>query len=193
VSKLETKIERIEQLIVAINQLHHEYSRDYFETGKVEKVNLSKTIANVSVSHILNYRLNLHMSVNDYLMQSKMLKAGIEYFYRVKTAESIHDKIDRYAGNTDQYPVNNWLNDIFGCRIILSSEEIEVVENRLDDWQELHGLKNWYKRDKDGYKGVHIYFKNRNNFYFPWELQIWNEKDVESNVKAHQLLKRDFV
>ena len=186
-------LKKIEQLIVAINQLHYEYSLDYFETGKVEKVNLSRTISKVSVSHILSYRLNLHMSVNDYLIKSNIPKAGVEYFYRVKTAESIQDKIKRYSEHTDQYPVNNWLNDIFGCRIILSDDEIVEVENRLDDWQESYGLKNWYSRNRDGYKGIHIIFKNKNNFYFPWELQVWNKKDVESNIKAHQLHKRSFV
>lgn len=39
----------------------------------------------------------------------------IKYFYRVKTRESIDDKIERYASREDQYPVNNWLNDIFGA------------------------------------------------------------------------------
>lgn len=190
---METKLKKVEELIVAINQLHHDYSLDYFETGKVEKLNLAKTISKVPVSHILNYRLNLHMSVNDYLMQSKIPKTGIEYFYRVKTAESIQYKINSYSERAEQYPVNNWLNDIFGCRIILSDDEIKEVEGELNNWQESYGLKNWYNRDKDGYKGIHIYFKNKNNFYFPWELQIWNQRDVEANIKAHQLHKRSFV
>ena len=187
------KLKKVEQLIVAINQLHYEYSLYYFETGEMLKLNLSKTISKVPVAHILNYRLNLHMSVNDYLMKSKIPKAGIEYFYRVKTTESIQHKINSYSERSDQYPVNNWLNDIFGCRIILSDDEIKEVEAKLDSWQESYGLKNWYKRDKDGYKGIHIYFKNKNNFYFPWELQIWNEKDVEANIISHQLHKRPFV
>lgn len=31
------------------------------------------------------------------------------------------------------------------------------------------GLKNWYLRDKDGYVGICVYFKNKSNFYYPWE------------------------
>ena len=184
-------LEKVERLILEINKLHEDYSKDYFETGKVEKVNLSRTIAKIPKSHILNYRLNLHESINDYLMRANL--DDVKYYYRVKTSESIEDKIKRFEKNDDQYPVNNWLNDIFGCRIILTKDEIYEIEEQLDCWQEKYGLKNWYKRDKDGYKGIHVYFKNKNNFYFPWELQIWDDEDVESNIEAHKLHKRFFV
>lgn len=188
---MDHSLEKVERLISEINTLHEGYSTDYFETGKVQKINLSRTIGKVPVDHILNYRLNLHESVNDYLMRANL--DDIKYYYRVKTSESIEDKIKRFANNEDQYPVNNWLNDILGCRIILTKSEIEEIEDHLDGWQEKYGLKNWYKRNKDGYKGIHIYFKNRNNFYFPWELQIWDETDVEQNIEAHQVQKRFFV
>ena len=184
-------LEKVERLILEINQLHAHYSIDYFETGKVEKVNLSRTISKVPIRHIFNYRLNLHESINDYLMRANL--DDVNYYYRVKTSESIADKIKRFENNADQFPVNNWLNDIFGCRIILKKEEIEEIEEQLDGWQEKYGLKNWYKRDKGGYKGIHIYFKNKSNFYFPWELQIWDKNDVEPNIEAHQRHKRFFV
>jgi len=183
--------EKTERLVTEINKLHENYSIDYFETGKVEKINLSRTIAKIPISHILNYRLNLHESINDYLLRTDL--DDVKYYYRVKTSESIADKIKRFENNADQYPINNWLNDIFGCRIILSEAEIFNIEEELDCWQEKYGLKNWYKRDKDGYKGIHIYFKNRSNFYFPWELQIWDKDNVETNIAAHQLHKRFFV
>ena len=153
---METQLQKVERLISEINKMHKSYSNDYFDTGKVEKINLSKTITNIPTSHILNYRLNLHESVNDYLMKANL--EGIEYFYRVKTSESIHDKINRYSQNEDKYPVNNWLNDIFGCRILLNGAGIREIEKILDTWKETHGLKNWYKRDKDGYIGIHVYF-----------------------------------
>ena len=118
------KISQVKQLIGEINRLHHHFSKDYFEQGKIEKINLSKTIRHVPVSHIYKYRLTLHESINDYLMTADI---DIKYFYRVKTRESIDDKIQRYSAREDQYPVNNWLNDIFGARIILTTEEIDSV------------------------------------------------------------------
>ncbi|MEN9946191.1 MAG: hypothetical protein RLZZ293_577, partial [Pseudomonadota bacterium] len=164
-------IDKVKQLISEINRLHRDFSTDYFQAGKIEKINLSRTINHVPTSHIYQYRLTLHESINDYLMRSDI---ELRYFYRVKTSESIEDKIYRYASGEDQYPVNNWLNDIFGARIILNGHEIKLIIDLLDTWQNELNLKNWYLRNKQEYRGLHIYFKNKNNFYFPWELQIWD-------------------
>ena len=184
------KISQVKQLVSEINRLHREFSNDYFETGKIEKINLSRIIKHVPASHIYKYRLTLHESVNDYLMTANI---DIKYFYRVKTRENIDDKIERFSSREDQYPVNNWLNDIFGARIIRTADVIKSVMDLLDDWQEELGLKNWYLRDKEGYRGLHIDFKNKNNFYFPWELQIWDAEDLQSNIKNHEKFKRNFI
>jgi len=184
-----SNIEKTQKLIGIINDVHLQYSLDYFETGKVDKINLAKT--DVPTEHILRYRLNLHESINDYLISQDL--DGLTYYYRVKTSESILDKIERYSLNVDKYPVNNWMNDIFGARMILTGDEITEVQDLLYGWQERFGLKNWYFRDKDDYRGLHIYFKNKSNFYFPWELQLWDENDVERNIQSHRLLKRGFV
>ena len=187
---MENTISMVKEIIYEINKIHAVYSQDYFETGKVQKINLSRTIANVPACHIYNYRLNLHESINDYLIKANI---SIRYFYRVKTRESIDDKIKRFSANEDQYPVNNWLNDIFGARIIIKSQLINEIMGLLDNWQDEYGLKNWYVRKKDGYNGLHIYFKNKSNFYFPWELQVWDEKDIDSNIESHEKHKRSFV
>lgn len=184
------KINQVQQLVSEINRLHYDFSRDYFESGKIEKINLSRTISNVPVPHIYRYRLTLHESINDYLMTADI---DIKYFYRVKTRESIDEKIERYTNREDQYPVNNWLNDIFGARIILNADDIATVMSLLDDWQDELNLKNWYLRDKEGYRGLHVYFKNRSNFYFPWELQIWDETDMLNNIENHEKFKRNFL
>ncbi len=183
-------MERIKQLVSEINRIHKDFSTKYFDTGAIDKVKLSRTIKNVPSAHIYKYRLTLHESINDYLMTADI---DIKYFYRVKTRESIDDKIQRYEQREDQYPVNNWLNDIFGARIILTASEIAEIIEALDDWQDELNLKNWYLRDKEGYKGLHIYFKNSSNFYFPWELQIWDVEDLESNIANHEKFKRGFM
>jgi len=138
-------LEKVERLISEINRIHLEYPKDYFETGKVEKVNLKHTFTKVPIRA---YRLNLHEAINDYLMRADV--KDIAYFYRVKTSESILDKIERFKERREGYPVNSILNDIFGARMILTSEEIAEVMERLDDWQVRYGLKNWYLRDMDG-------------------------------------------
>ena len=184
------KINQTQQLVSEINRLHLDFSNAYFEPGKIEKINLSRTIQHVPTQHIYQYRLNLHECVNDYLMTSNIT---IQYFYRVKTRESIDDKIHRYSSREDQYPVNNWLNDIFGARIILNAKEIKTIMELLDGWQEEFYLNNWCLRKSDNYCGLHIAFKHINNFSFPWELQIWNDQDLQSNIKNHEKLKRGFV
>ena len=141
-------LEKVERLISEINRIHLEYPKDYFETGKVEKVNLKHTFTKVPIQPIRAYRLNLHEAINDYLKRADV--KDIAYFYRVKTSESILDKIERFKERREGYPVNSILNDIFGARMILTSEEIAEVMERLDDWQVRYGLKNWYLRDMDG-------------------------------------------
>nr|WP_245911159.1 GTP pyrophosphokinase [Neisseria iguanae] len=155
---METNLHKTERLVREINRIHTQYSHDYFDSGKVEKINLSHTLRNVPTEHILSYRLNLHEAINDYLAFADT--RGIDFFYRVKTAESIDHKIERYLARENRYPVSNILNDIFGARLIWPSETVAGLLERLDDWKAEYGLKNWYLRDIDGYIGVHIYFKN---------------------------------
>ena len=65
-------LEKIERLIDEINKVHLSFSKDYFETDEIEKVNLKHTLAKVPVEHILSYRLNLHESINDYLYRADL-------------------------------------------------------------------------------------------------------------------------
>ncbi|TCP17652.1 RelA/SpoT family protein [Nicoletella semolina] len=139
----------------------------------------------------MRYRLNLHESINDYLFRADLY--DIAYFYRVKASESILDKIARFKERSEGYPVNSILNDIFGARIIVETQDIMSIMERLDDWKEKYSLKNWYLRDKEEYIGIHIYFKNQSHFDYPWELQIWDKKDAEKNIQSHIKYRRGFV
>lgn len=182
-------IKKVERLIFEINTIHIKYSEEYFENGKLAKVNLNNTFAKVPVDEILKYRLNLHESINDYLMVADV--RDISYFYRVKTSESILDKIECFTKRAEGgYPVNSVLNDIFGARVILPTSVITEVMDRLDDWKEEYGLKNWYLKDTEDYTGIHLYFKNKSHFYYPWELQIWDKNDISRNIESH---KRDYA
>ncbi|UXV35111.1 hypothetical protein MUA90_00765 [Staphylococcus sp. IVB6181] len=53
-------------------------------------------------------------------------------------------------------------------------------------------IKTTYN-DKNGYKAVHIYLRGENNKCFPWEIQIWNSKDEESNRESHSKYKQDYL
>lgn len=46
---------------------------------------------------------------------------------------------------------------------------------------------------KEGnYKAIHVYF-NKDNYAFPWELQIWNKQDEENNLESHKKYKQDYI
>ena len=78
-------LEKVERLITEINRIHLEYSKDYFETGKVEKVNLKHTFAKVPTQAILAYRLNLHEAINDYLILPMFIVLKHQNLYLIKS------------------------------------------------------------------------------------------------------------
>lgn len=57
---------------------------------------------------------------------------------------------------------------------MVSPENIVVVINKLNEWKEKYSLKNWYLRDKGRYVGMHIYFENASNFYYPWVINAFS-------------------
>ena len=185
------KVGQVEAIIEGVNNLHIQFSEQYFKKDGIVPVNLKNNISQIDVNYILLYRLDLHESINDYIQLLEL--NNLNMTYRVKTAESILDKISRFK-DKENLSVNQWLNDLFGCRKTVSAEALQIIKTKLDEWKEKYGLMSWYTRDKgDGYIGTHIYFKNKNSFYFPWELQLWETEQVKSNLDSHVLHKRDFV
>ena len=43
-----------------------------------------------------------------------------------------------------------------------------------------------------GYIATHIYFK-KDNYSFPWELQIWDKTHENSNIMLHEQYKQDYI
>lgn len=70
---------------------------------------------------------------------------------------------------------------------------MDEIHAALDEWVSTKGLKNWYVQEKNGYIGTHVYFNQRNNLFFPWELQIWDKADTLKNIESHERDKRLFV
>jgi hypothetical protein len=185
------EVGQVEAIIDGVNNLHVQFSEEYFKKEGIVPINLKNNISQVDVNYILLYRLDLHESINDYIQRLRL--QHLVMTYRVKTAESLLDKISRFR-DKENLSVNQWLNDLFGCRKIVSTEALQIIKGKLDEWKEKYGLMSWYTRDKgDGYVGTHIYFKNKNNFYFPWEFQLWEDSNEESNLNSHVLHKRDFA
>ena len=172
-------IEKVERLITEINRIHREYSKDYFEAGKVKK-SISRYLSKVPTKAILSYRLNLHESINDYLMAADV--QDITYVYRKKTSESILDKITRFSPSVKRLSCEFHSQWYFWCSYDFKFQRDSSSHGETRWLARVYGLKR-YLRDKDGYVGIHIYFKDKSNFYYPWELQLWDKKDVDSKYR----------
>lgn len=184
------KIKDVEEWVVFINQIHRELSEKYFDQHEMNYNLRSTTLLSLyeqgGMPYVYRYRLFLHENIND-----KLTMENKPFSYRVKTKESIDEKLVRYIKGPEhgQMPVNKAFNDIMGFRIYLDEDFDEAV---FDSWKSTHGLMRGYLRDKDGYVGYHLYFKNGDNRYFPWELQLWRRTDMENNFKSHAEHKRNF-
>lgn len=80
------------------------------------------------------------------------------------------------------------LNDFLGIRIILPG----IISNKdrilsfLESEKEKRRVSRYYPRKDGNYRGIHCYFA-KDNFTFPWELQIWDINDRERNYREHEL------
>ena len=113
---------------------------------------------------------------------------------RVKAPNSVEYKIQSYKTErhgSGKVPINKCINDLFGARIFLevplSFEDVYgfVEENYSSKYRCIDS-------SKQDYKAVHIYFKE-NNQSFPWELQIWNLCDAETNFASHKNYKQGYT
>lgn len=113
---------------------------------------------------------------------------------RVKAQNSIEYKIQNYK--TDRHelgrvPINKCVNDLLGIRIILESPlAFEEIHSFVE--AAYQGKYRCIDSSKLDYRAVHLYFRE-NNQSFPWELQIWNRCDVESNFASHQKYKQEYT
>ena len=112
---------------------------------------------------------------------------------RIKEPQYILDKVDKKSKSNDgKYPVNKFLNDLLGIRIVDSNykENIGIIIGFLKSTE--HKVRHMI-RIKEEYKGYHIYFKQEKNIYFPIELQVWDSEDEINNYKSHKMYKEDYI
>ena len=113
---------------------------------------------------------------------------------RVKAQNSIEYKIQTYKTDRHEFgrvPINKCINDLFGVRIFLEAPLTfdEIYAFIADTYQ---GQYRCIDSSKLDYKAVHLYFR-KNNQSFPWELQIWNMCDADSNFASHKKYKQEYT
>lgn len=111
---------------------------------------------------------------------------------RVKAQNSLESKIQRYIDDKEEHglsPINKCVNDLFGVRIVYNGTiYFDDFKNHIKSRFDLKCIEALRK----GYKAIHIYFK-KDNYSFPWELQVWEESYSNSNLISHHKYKQDYA
>ncbi len=192
-------LNELENLIKFIQIEYTDLSDKWEESNYYAKINWKNTLVyellenEKTLNIIFNYREFINENNIKLVMDFKQFNTDIaKVNIRAKLRNSIEFKIKNYILNHEngEIPINKCLNDLFGIRIIckkeISNAQInELIRNKFPNLKCIDSSK------KD-YKATHIYFK-KDNFSFPWELQIWNEINEKNNIYSHEKYKQDYV
>lgn len=177
-------------IINEINSLHGSISKDLNYLLKFNlKTTVSSIIENNTIKSDFQEIINLYkeeLNNNLFTISSIQTKYNAIRF-RIKQAESISEKLLYYMNDLHEngkIPINKCLNDFLGFRIIV--DDLEFIYDSLQKSTIKNQNIKMYLRKDDKYKGIHVYFKNGRNVYFPWELQIWDIKDSNLNEISHR-------
>ncbi len=200
---MKSSFDELKNLIDYIQTVYIEISHEWLIDAGV-KIHLKKSqVADIQVADI-NVDGNIYKSVLEYVQLLNERSAGIilqlssvcscPVTARVKTQNSIEYKIQNYktdAHENGKVPINKCLNDLLGIRIILEYP-LTFEEINLFLQKEYPGKYRCIDSSKLDYRAVHLYFKEGNTS-FPWELQIWNKCDANSNFASHKKYKQEYT
>lgn len=190
----------IKSTIDFIQSIYSNITNEWLKT-ECSKVNLKKKcVSDIDLSE------DIYFSINEYtkflngkcpFVADELNKLMIESYIssRVKSQNSIEAKIQGYRSAREhefgKVPIIKCLNDLLGIRIILKTpltfdEIYDFIRITYDDKYKC------IDSSKLEYKATHLYFKDSNKT-FPWELQIWNENNRESNFISHKKHKQAYT
>lgn len=116
--------------------------------------------------------------LNDYRLFLKKRKRLLDdYTYRIKSLQSIKLKYDRYYPSKE---IGSCFNDILGIRVIAPNYNIDLNDDNIKHVDMTNGKKN-----DDGYRGYHIYYK-KSNYHYPIEIQFFTQRDYIFNMWLHK-------
>lgn len=194
---MDRNLEITQNIIRSINENHKSFSEKFvsevsYNLKKIRVSDLFEDKDMVIKQEYLEYIFQYVANINTIFLElNELIFEFHEYNprFRIKQRESIENKLYYYLklDHQGKSPLNKCLNDLVGFRILLDdfngdSEEMIVLLNQLS---ERFGLR-YYNRKEGMYVGTHVYFKNKNNRYFPWELQLWDKRQNEENIKSHE-------
>lgn len=145
--------------------------------------------------------------LNGYCENLNKILSGPEYDFlapelltstRIKDPDSRVAKLMHYMNGKSEkgkVSINKCLNDLLGFRVWLDNFEHGKLSCSLlkEELKKQGVIVRVHDSCKGDYMATHIYFNNENNKFFPWELQIWNYKDHESNIYSHSEHKQGYT
>lgn len=187
-----------------INDLHKSTSNEWIRNQEIKYNLKSKQIRHIcSEKTTIDQKFLDYMNLycNDLMMvqfSPVLIDLSNEYNLttRIKHPDSRISKMLQYRfykSEQGRVNLNKCLNDLFGLRIIVNDFEhneqsVTYLNNLLDN-----GDIKVHNSCKNEYKATHLYFNNGNNQFFPWELQIWDSADYETNMQSHAEHKQGYT
>ncbi|MBR3002599.1 MAG: hypothetical protein IKF38_03425 [Clostridia bacterium] len=194
----------IEELYKLIDYIQEEYRKseeNWLKNENYNKINLKKKcvidiLTNEELMNLIfNYRAFLKKQDLSFIFDNfPSFRSKVNS--RIKTENSTSYKITNYIKNHNngKEPIIKCFNDLFGMRIIciepLTYEQIKkALANKCPNLLVIDSSKD---NGKYQYKATHIYFKS-DNYYFRWELQVWNECNEQNNIISHKKYKEEYI
>lgn len=188
-------LDEIEKLLCF---LQNEYIDIVENERPINKINLrTKEVRdvinnNVIEDSIFEYRSYMNDKIIEISYHIDNLEIESKLECRVKNKHSIYDKLAKYMQMKEEgkIPINKCLNDILGIRIVLNNNiEFNILKDFIT--KKFSNIK-CIDSTKNEYKALHAYIK-RDNYSFPWEVQIWNFSDEKSNKGSHFKYKQEYT
>ncbi|MBU3131950.1 hypothetical protein KPL40_05750 [Clostridium gasigenes] len=146
------------ELVRALDAISYET-----KLGKNLKNTLRKVDKEDLISELKEYRLFI----------KERRKLLMEMTYRIKSLQSINIKYSRYYPSKE---IGACFNDILGIRVIIENYNIDLDHHNIKHVDMVNGKKN-----DDGYRDYHIYYK-KSNYHYPIEVQFFTRRDYEFNM-----------
>ena len=190
-------IQKLEEIIVKIFSIYKQVC-DKWDAVKHERYNQRYTRANDVLT-----KPQLMIDVNNYcifITQAPVIvnlinnnKPNEIVKDRAKEKSSIINKLKKYTvkkanGIAGKFGIHKCLNDLYGLRIIA---DLQFTYKGADKLAKQHKLR-CVKKDKEGYKAIHIYFR-KDDYHYQWELQLWNTNDSLANKISHAKYKQEYT
>lgn len=190
--------EQLHILIAQIRSYYDDFNGRWEKQPEYRRINLKKKCVKdiyadqAFLSLVLRYVEFIRDQEWLYTGFGQLGQGGFVTRARVKARNSIEYKLEHYRLNHEDgtTPINKCLNDLYGMRIIL--KESYTHEQIKSFFAEYHPDLRCIESSKGGYIATHIYFRN-GNYFFPWELQIWNAENQVANMESHKRYKQGYT